>query len=61
MRYIDDPITTNLERYFNQVAANVVRNMTSGNWERADRWADLLWAITAAAQGVLWDSEGADA
>jgi hypothetical protein len=57
MRYIDDPVTANVERYFRSVADNVVRNITSGNWDRATRWAELLWAITAAAQGVLWESE----
>jgi len=60
-RYVDDPVSTNLERYFKQIADNVVRNMTAGNWDRAARWAELLWAITLTAQGVLWTEDRADA
>lgn len=59
-RYVDDPISTNVRNYFHQIEKNVTRNMMSGNWERAERWADLLWAVAEAADRVIW-TEAADA
>ena len=58
-RLIDDPITTHIEAEYRKVETNVARNMARGNWDRADRWAQWLWAISEAAQGVVWEREDA--
>lgn len=50
-RYRDDPISTNVQEYYRRIAANVVRNMTTGNWDRAARWEEG-WEFTAA--DVRW-------
>jgi hypothetical protein len=58
-RYIDDPITTHVTAEYRKAEQRVVYNVAQGNWDRAGRWAQWLWAISEAAQGVVWEREDA--
>jgi hypothetical protein len=60
MTYIDDDVSRNVREYYRKLEQRVVYNVERGNWDRAERWARLLWEFTAAAQSVLWE-ERADA
>ena len=59
MRYIDDPISSHICNEAKTPEQRVAYNVAQGNWDRAERWAQALWAITQAAQDVVWQREDA--
>jgi len=61
VHYIEDPISRNATEYYRKLEERVVYNMAAGNWERAERWARLLWAFAQAAQRVIYEPDREDA
>jgi hypothetical protein len=60
-RWIDDPISSRLDREYGYAEQRMAANAASGSWERAERWAQYAAALARAAQDVCFDEDRAEA
>jgi hypothetical protein len=57
--WIDDPISSHIENEYLKIEQRVSYNMAQGDWDRAERWAQYLWAFRALTDDVCWQREDA--